>query len=107
MQHRTNVGDIAGLPFLPVSIAVLDDCARSLIRSAESAGLPVTNRVHVSNVLGVTDFDLVIAPAAHNEFDRAWSRALPPPCHPVRMQHCPRWVAHEYPGQRTAARPEL
>ena len=74
VQHCSNVGGIIGFTFKPGRIAKLDDIERSLIRSAESAGLPITNRVHVSNVLGETDFDLVVAPAEQEAWIGSWPR---------------------------------
>ncbi len=42
-QHYANVGDIIGFTFLPIGAGILDETERDLIRSAEVAGLPLTN----------------------------------------------------------------
>lgn len=75
-QHCANVGEIVGFTFLPIRAAALDETERGLIRSAEAAGLPLTNRVHVSTVLGETDFDLLVAPAEQEAWLASWPRLV-------------------------------
>jgi hypothetical protein len=73
-QHRDSVGGIVGLTFRAVRKSALDETERGLIRAAEATGLPITNRVHVSNVLGVTDFDLVVPPSTQENWLASWPR---------------------------------
>lgn len=73
-QHCASVGDISRFTFLPVKLNILDETERKLIRSAESAGLPLTNRVHVSSIVGETDFDLLVPPSTQRAWIEAWPR---------------------------------
>jgi hypothetical protein len=74
-QHRVSVGDIVGFAFMPVRQDTLDSTERALIQNAEMAGLPLTNRVHVSNLLGETDFDLVIPAPEQEAWLASWPRS--------------------------------
>ncbi|CAN5834091.1 hypothetical protein BH10CHL1_BH10CHL1_14440 [soil metagenome] len=60
-QHRNTYSDIIGFSFLPVSKQNLDEQERLLIQSAEINGLPITNRIHVSAIIGKTDLDSVLS----------------------------------------------
>ena len=59
-QHRKMHLDIIGFSFLPASKATLDEQERLLIQTAEINGLPLTNRIHISTVIGKTDLDSVL-----------------------------------------------
>lgn len=59
-QHRRNYDDIIGFSFIPVPKATLNDVEKELIFKAESIGFKLKNAVHVSIILGDTDFDLVM-----------------------------------------------
>jgi hypothetical protein len=74
-QHRRLHDDIVGFSFIPLPVAELDDTEKALIFRAESLGLKLTNAVHVTNIVGDTDFDLVVS-AAEQE---AWL------CTPARL----------------------
>ena len=62
-QHRRVHDDIVGFSFVPTPEAELDDTEKALIFRAESLGLKLTNAVHVTNIVGDTDFDLVVSAA--------------------------------------------
>lgn len=62
-QHRKNHDDIVGFSFIPVPKSELDAIEKSLIFKAESIGLKITNAVHVTSIVGDTDFDLVMSTA--------------------------------------------
>ncbi len=59
-QHRRNHDDIIGFSFTPVPKPELNDTEKALIFKAESLGLKITNAVHVTSIVGDTDFDLVV-----------------------------------------------
>lgn len=59
-QHRKNHDDIVGFSFIPVPKCNLDVTEKSLIFKAETLGLKITNAVHVTSIVGDTDFDLVV-----------------------------------------------
>lgn len=59
-QHRRNHDDMIGFSFKPVLQGELDDVERAHIFRAESLGLILSNAVHVTNIIGDTDFDLVV-----------------------------------------------
>ncbi len=59
-QHRKLHSDIIGFSFLPTVNQNLDEQERWLIQNAETNGLPLTNRIYVSAILGETDLDLVL-----------------------------------------------
>lgn len=63
--------DITTVAFLPVRRSELDSEERNRIALAERLGVQITNRVHVSAVIGDTDLDLVVPPKAQ----QAWLRA--------------------------------
>lgn len=84
-QHSANVGDISGFTFQPHPLDALDEAERRLIRSAESAGLPITNRVHVSSILGETDFDILVSPSRQQEWVTSWPRPLDPSSEVVNL----------------------
>ncbi|MDO8455667.1 MAG: GIY-YIG nuclease family protein [Burkholderiaceae bacterium] len=67
-QHRRVHDDIVGFSFIPVPKPALDDTEKALIFKAEFLGLKITNAVHVTNVVGDTDFDLVVSAAEQ----KAW-----------------------------------
>lgn len=60
-QHRRVHDDIVGFSFIPVPKHKLDDTEKALIFRAESIGLKITNAVHVTNIVGDTDFDIVMS----------------------------------------------
>jgi len=59
-QHRKNYDDIVGFTFLPVLKSELNDVEKKLIYEAENIGLTMRNVVHVTNVAGDTDLDLLL-----------------------------------------------
>lgn len=65
-QHRRIHADIVGFSFLPVTKLNLDNIEKSLIYKAESLGIKITNAVHVTNVVGDTDFDLIVPISEQN-----------------------------------------
>lgn len=67
-QHRRVHDDIVGFSFISVNKTELNDTEKALIFKAESLGIKITNAVHVTNIVGDTDFDLVV-PATEQE---AW-----------------------------------
>jgi len=67
-QHRLVHEDIVGLSFQRVARQKLDEVERDLIWKAESRGLPLTNIVHVADVIGETDFDLLMSAEAQQEW---------------------------------------
>lgn len=72
-QHRITVGGIAAYSFQPCHKAKLNDEERDRIWRAERSGLPLTNRVHVANIAGDRDLDLVIS----SEQQEKWLRGDP------------------------------
>lgn len=70
-QHRHVHNDIVGFSFIAVAKSQLDAIEKVLIFKAESLGIKITNAVHVSNVVGDTDFDLIISVAEQD----AWLNA--------------------------------
>jgi hypothetical protein len=75
-QHRKNHDDIVGFSFIPISQPELDDTEKSLIFKAESIGLRITNAVHVTSIVGDTDFDLVVPTTEQNEWLSAIGRTV-------------------------------
>lgn len=61
-QHRKNYSNILGHSFIPIKKINLDKIEKELIQTAENSGITLLNVVHVSNVVGDTDLDLVISP---------------------------------------------
>lgn len=62
-QHRKNYDTIVRHWFQPVAKGQLDQVEQRLIRQAEAAGLLLTNKTFVTNVVGDTDLDLLVSPA--------------------------------------------
>ncbi len=75
-QHRKIHDDIVGFSFIPVPKSELDAIEKSLIFKAESIGLKITNAVHVTSIVGDTDFDLVVPTAEQNDWLCANDRAV-------------------------------
>ncbi|MCF8210514.1 MAG: GIY-YIG nuclease family protein [Rhodoferax sp.] len=94
-QHRRNHDDIVGFSFIPVSQPKLNDIERTLIFKAESLGLKITNAVHVTSIVGDTDFDLVVPLAEQDTWlnlpirsaisDKSASRVVLPEAQQVRF----------------------
>jgi hypothetical protein len=62
-QHRRNYDDIQGFSFIPAVKNLLNEVEKALIFDAESLGFKLKNAVHVSSILGDTDFDLLMSVA--------------------------------------------
>ncbi|SHK72093.1 GIY-YIG nuclease family protein [Hymenobacter psychrotolerans] len=62
-QHRKNYDTIEGYWFQAVAKQHLNETEQRLIRQAESAGMLLTNKTFVTNVVGETDLDLLVSPA--------------------------------------------
>lgn len=62
-QHRQQDDHIVAISFRPVRRAELDTVERDLIRRVEAAGLPLTNRIHVSQIHGGCDLDDLVSPS--------------------------------------------
>lgn len=69
-QHRLAHEAIEAFAFVPVRRAQLDDRERELIYAAERLGLRLTNIVHVSDVDGESDLDLVVPPVLQERWLR-------------------------------------
>ena len=65
-QHRRTFDDIQGFAFMPVAKDALNATEKELIFIAESLGFKLKNAVHVSSIIGDTDFDLLM-PIAEQE----------------------------------------
>jgi hypothetical protein len=63
-QHRQKYDDIVGFSFLPTPRSRLDAVEKALIRRGERLGISMVNTVHVSQVMGDTDLDMVFPPEA-------------------------------------------
>jgi hypothetical protein len=61
-QHRKLHDDIVRWGFRPVKRRNLDSVERELIHCVPSLGLTLTNKVHVSHIVGETDLDELLAP---------------------------------------------
>lgn len=61
-QHRRALGPIEALSFMPVLAADLDAREQAWIRAVEDADLRIANVMHVSDVQGERDLDLLVAP---------------------------------------------
>lgn len=106
-QHRIAVGDITGYSFQPASRKSLDAVERDLIHTAERSGLPLTNRVHVSNIIGETDLDLLVEPAQQELWLNQWPRpALEPGRQVVLPQESPARIRTDQAFQRLRGLPE-
>ena len=62
-QHRKNHSDIIRMSFQPVPIEKLDNIEQTLIHQSENMGLKLTNKAHVSHIMGETDLDYMLSPA--------------------------------------------
>ena len=62
-QHRKNYDTITQYWFQSITKLQLDAVEQRLIRRAEQAGLLLTNKTFVTNVIGETDLDLLVSPA--------------------------------------------
>jgi hypothetical protein len=60
-QHRRGHNDIVGFSFIPTPAADLNTVERDLIFRAEKLGLKIINAVHVTNIIGETDLDLILS----------------------------------------------
>ena len=67
-QHRKNYDEIIGYSFISTKRTQLDDVERELIRRAERLGLVLLNTVHVTNVVGDTDLDMVVSPGEQEKW---------------------------------------
>ncbi len=61
-QHRRALGPIEAVSFMPVPAMALDARERAGIRAVEAAGLRIANVVHVSDVQGERDLDVLVSP---------------------------------------------
>lgn len=61
-QHRKNHDNIIRFWFQNIDKEQLDALEKLLIHQAESQGLLLTNKVHISQIIGETDLDQIIAP---------------------------------------------
>lgn len=61
-QHRKIHSDIIGFSFIPIKKANLNSKEKELIYKAENLNIVLSNSVHASNLIGDTDFDLVVGP---------------------------------------------
>jgi hypothetical protein len=104
-QHRRNHDDIIGFSFIAAPRPELDGTERTLIFKAESLGLKITNAVHVTSVVGDTDFDLVVptdeqyawlnAPIRSANFDRPDPKIVLPEAQKIRFsKHFFRFSKH-------------
>ena len=75
-QHRRVHDDIVGFSFLPVTKTHLDSAEKAMIYRAESLGIKITNAVHVTNVVGDSDFDLVVTSSEQDVWLSDASRPL-------------------------------
>jgi hypothetical protein len=75
-DHCRDVGHICFIAFLPRTPDVLNDFERDTIYRAEQAGLPITNRVHVSAILGQTDLDDVVSETEQKLWLERWPKPL-------------------------------
>ena len=94
-QHRTNVGGIVRYAFQPCRSVHLNAAEKRSIRYAERCELPLTNRVHVSRVTGISDLDSVVSPLMQTR----WTPGAPfrepkpvvlPPDSALRIRSCQR-----------------
>lgn len=67
-QHRLNHEVIDAFAFFATKEADLDAKEREAIFKAESAGLTLTNVVHVTDIEGETDLDAVVSPQAQQRW---------------------------------------
>ena len=67
-QHRAKYASITSFGFRPTKKTRLDVEERQAIEHAERIGLLLTNKALVTDVLGETDLDLLIAPSAQKRW---------------------------------------
>lgn len=67
-QHRRVHDDIVGFSFIPLPKSKLDNVERAMIFQVESLGFRITNAVHVTNITGDTDLDLIISPSEQEDW---------------------------------------
>jgi hypothetical protein len=67
-QHRRNYDNIERFWFQPTKKEYLNEVEQRLIHEAEMRGLLLTNKTFVSNITGDTDLDLLISPAAQENW---------------------------------------
>ncbi len=104
-QHRRVHDDIVGFSFIPVNNTALDDTEKALIFKAESLGLKITNAVHVTNIVGDTDFDLIVsateqeawlcAPSGMSDTEASGPKIVLPEAQQIRFsKHFSRFEKH-------------
>lgn len=94
-QHRRVHDDIVGFSFLPMPKSKLDNAEKDMIFRAESLGLRITNVVHVTNIVGDTDLDLVVSTTEQeawildhsclNNTDTTFPKIMLPEAHQIRF----------------------
>lgn len=94
-QHRRVHDDIVGFSFLPMPKPKLDDAEKAMIFRAESLGFKITNAVHVTNIVGDTDLDLVVSaseqeawlrdPSCLNNTDTTFPKIILPEAQQIRF----------------------
>jgi len=67
-QHRLVHGDIERFSFQKCRRNLLDETEKRIIQKAEAKGLQLTNKVHVVNIVGDTDFDHLVLPDEQESF---------------------------------------
>jgi hypothetical protein len=82
-HRRDDYANIAWFSFQPVGKRRLDEVERTLIQQGEKLGLPLTNKVFVSSVIGDTDLDALVPP----DEQEAWlSSSIETEDEPVRVR---------------------
>src|SRR5215208_5348152 len=76
-QHRKLHDDIVRWGFRAVKRRNLDAVERELIHRAPSLGLTLTNKVHVSHIVGETDLDELLAQMNNNRGTPTRPKPLP------------------------------
>jgi hypothetical protein len=106
VQHRNALGRISGFSFLPVAGARLDQTERELIHAAESASLPITNRVHVTDILGEADLDQLATPADQERWIGTWPRPTQDSDEQVQLpENSPARIRTKHAWERLCDRP--
>lgn len=59
-QHRSAIGPIDAVSFVPMPVTDLDARERAWIRAVEAAGMRIANVMHVSDVQGERDLDVLV-----------------------------------------------
>jgi hypothetical protein len=103
-QHRRVHNDIVGFSFMPTPEPGLDESEKAFIYRAEALGLKITNAVHMTNIVGTTDLDLILssaeqdawfrAPCRFNESDKASPIVLTEAQHVRFAKHFSRFQQH-------------